>query len=670
MPARWAAAITAVVYVPLSRSEAEWELAALLDLLDSDAHAAGVRLVELGFRLPECLRESMRLLAELSDVDASVLAAFAAGFTKASREGLFAEQEDLYAALRQAKGNVERSLRASEARFTEVFDTSALGMLITDLGGGVVRANEAIEAMLGYASGTLLGGHFDTLADPEDAEYLRSRCAELAGGEGTGICERACFRRADGDTVWTRVAVSVLRDADGLPAHFVTMVEDISDLHLLEHRITYQGTHDSLTGLPNRSAFSGRLEEALGAGDEVAVLHLSLDDFAMVNDGIGRHAGERLLTAVAGRLADVVADQDAVIARVADHEFAILLHAADAGPVVAAMVNDALEEPTYVDGAGIALSATVALVARPRADTDPGDLLRATDITIRELRSRGRRQWGMVDVTEVANRVDRWALTAAIPGAWENGELDIDFDAVVSLDSAALVAARATLRWDNPARGRISGDLCAALLADTGMGVCVGRWQLSRAAERVGALRDRLGVAPRLYVELTADLASDPDLVAAVRKVSTEAALPLTHFDIGLPVVAAAFPDGPGADNAAVLADLGARVVLTEMGRGVGDLACIAELPVHSVRVNEQVANRIAADIQAGESTLITKAVRASIPLIRKEGVSVIIPAISTARVAQWWTEAGADLAQGPLYGTPGPVEDLVPAAAHPQPQT
>lgn len=658
LPARWAAELTGTAYAPLPRAAVERECAALLDRLPAHAVDVGARLVELGFRKPECLRASIAVLGELAEVDSAVLAEVAEGFAIAARNALFAEQEELHVALRRTKANVERSLRASEARFTEVFDTSALGMLVTDLGGGVVRANEAIEEMLGHVRGTLFRKRFDELVHPDDQAYLRGRYAGLAAGEGE-LRERTRLRRADGETVWTRMAVSVLRDADGSPDHFVTMVEDISDLHLLEHRITYQGTHDMLTGLPNRSAFSSRLEEVLGGGGEVAVVHLSLDDFAVVNDGIGRHAGDRLLSTAASRLAELVEDADAMVARVADHEFALLVRPAEAGPRIAADINDALAEPTYVDGTGIAVSATVAVLLRPRADTRPADLLRATDITVRELRMRGRRQWGLVDTAEVRRRVDRWSLTAAVPGAWENGELDVDFDPLVALADGTLVAANAVLRWDSPARGRIPGEVCAGLLADTGMGVAVGRWLLSRAAERVAGVRDKLGDAGRLHIGLTADLAADADLVAVVRAVGAEAGLAVDGMDFGVPVGAVA-GDGPAAENAGVLAELGARVVLTDFGRGAGDLGAIVDLPVHAVRVSDPVAARVAADVAGGVPTLVTDAVRATLPLVRHRGVSVIVPGIADEATESWWLAAGADLGCGPRYGNPGPVEDLL----------
>ncbi|MFC5288768.1 diguanylate cyclase domain-containing protein [Actinokineospora guangxiensis] len=641
LPARWAAAVSRITYVPLDRAAVEREFAALVARLAAQPAEVGRGIVTLGFRHPDCLGTTIGLLAELPGVDGHVLGELAAGFAEAARTQLFSEQENLHAALHRAKDNAVRSLAASEARFTELFDTSALGMLVTDPGGGVARANEAIEEILGHPRGTLFRKRFEDLLHPEDRTYLRGRYAELAtsGGE---LRERTRMLRADGDVVWTRIAVSLLRDADGLPDHHVTMVEDISDLHLLEHRITYQGTHDMLTGLPNRSAFTSRLEEAIGAGADFAVVHLALEDFAVVNDGLGRHAGDRLLTSVASRVVELVEDTDAVVARLGDHEFAILLRPADAGPRIAAQVNDALAEPTYVDGTGIAVSASVAVAVRPAAGTPPVELLRATDITIRELRARGRRQWGLVDAAEVARRSSRWSLAAALPGAWENGELDVDLEPVCGLADGVRTSERAVLRWNSPTRGLIPAGMCADLLAETGMGVSVGRWMLSRAAERVGS-------KGRLYVELTADLAADADLVAVVRAVCASSGVELSRLDLGMPVGAAAVPDGPVADNVVVLADLGVRVVLTEFGRGAGELGCVADLPVHAVRVDDGVARRVAEEVGGGG--MVVEAVRVVVPLVRGRGVSVIVPGVGDWVVAGWWGSAGADLGMGELFG-------------------
>ncbi|MGQ0837812.1 EAL domain-containing protein [Actinokineospora sp.] len=658
---RWAAALRRVAYVPRAHGEVEAELGELITaaLLARDDPATatdiGARLVAAGFVEPDCLRTTLDLLgAELSRVDSrmwTVLGAVAAGFTEATRERLFGDQEDIRQALVRAKQNVERDLAASEARFRELFATSVLGMVISDLGGGVARANEALEEMLGHQRGTLFRKRLDDLFHPEEADYLRGRYAELVGGDGDQLHERTRFVHADGETAWVRVAVSVLRDADGRPDHHVTMVENITDLHLLEHRISHQATHDVLTGLPNRQSFIGRLEEALSGGHEFSVFHLGLEDFAIVNDGIGRHAGDHLLRETASRLAAITAGHEATIARLSGVEFGLLLHHGATPPDVAAVataINEALAEPTYVDGHGVVASATVAVVRTPAGNTDPADLLRATDITLRRLKCQGRRQWGLVDADQDAHFREHYRLAASVPGAWESGELELDYQPVVTLHDRRVVAVQARLHWDHPTHGQLGHARSQEVLLDTGLSVPLGHWVLARAAERLACFGD----GPRLYVDLAAEQAADPDLVAAVHAVLTDTGLPADRLEFGMPVEALCGADGHAEDNLGVLVDLGLRSVLTGFGRTRGDLTCLEDLPVHTVRMADAVVRRIAGNPEP--SSLFARAVRDLVPIVRESEVSVLVAGVDTAEQAAWWTAAGADRAQGAVFGSPG----------------
>ncbi|MGH3566065.1 MAG: diguanylate cyclase domain-containing protein [Pseudonocardia sp.] len=106
------------------------------------------------------------------------------------------------------------------------------------------------------------------------------------------------------------------------------MVEDFTDQFLLTERLNYQALHDVATGLPNRQYFVSHLEEVLGVLDPSAVitlLHLDLDGFSVINDGLGHHSGDQLLDVVARRLTSVVADQKAMVARLGGDEFGILV---------------------------------------------------------------------------------------------------------------------------------------------------------------------------------------------------------------------------------------------------------------------------------------------------------------------------------------------------------
>jgi diguanylate cyclase (GGDEF)-like protein len=475
--------------------------------------------------------------------------------------------------------------------------------------------------------------------------------------------ERRLLRRSKGDEALVYLSASVLRDPDGTQYH-VTTAEDISDKHLLEDQLRFQSTHDSLTGLANRQHFIGRLEEALGgkrAVKEITVFHIDLDGFSAVNDGPGRPVGDRLLQIVAGRLKDVVADETATVARLDADEFGILIENSPTTPsaaTIAARINDELSEPVYVSGHGVAATASIAVLQRPSPNADPLDLLQATDITLRRLKASGRRQWGFVDQAQDARDRERFNLAASIPGAFESGQIDLEYQPLFAIEDRRIVAVQALLRWNHTELGCLDHNRCVAVLEETGLSLPIGRWMLSRACEQVQSWRDRLADrTPRLYVELTRQQASDQDLISTVSTALNETGLPSESLILGMPVQALCMVDGLAEDNLDVLVDLGITAVLHEFGTTGGDLACLEDLPVQAVKMARRVVTRVMRG--ADKESLFARATRDLVPLVRGTGASVFVSGIETEEQLEWWRGVGADTAQGRLLGPPGIAEDL-----------
>ncbi|MEV4731131.1 PAS domain S-box protein [Saccharopolyspora sp. NPDC049426] len=278
---RWTSELRATAYLPFSPEEVEASLAELLDMVvlalgDTSravepGRAVGARLVEIRATGEESLSVTLKvlqdaLLSDTTKVDAllSVLTEIAAGYAAADRESTFAQQETLNKALLASKLKTDRELKASEARFSEVFTSTPIGVAISDLEGRFVQVNPAFEQVLGYHRDDLAPMTIDRLFHPEDAEYLSASYRELIDGANSKrISDRKRLVRADGQAAWCYLGVSVLRGADGAPSGVVTMVEDITELHLLQDRFQHQALHDALTGLPNRGFFHTRLEAAL-----------------------------------------------------------------------------------------------------------------------------------------------------------------------------------------------------------------------------------------------------------------------------------------------------------------------------------------------------------------------------------------------------------------------
>jgi PAS domain S-box-containing protein len=129
-----------------------------------------------------------------------------------------------------------RALQESEARFRGAFHTASVGIALTALDAHFVQVNERLAEMVGYSADELTrGGRWVMLlADEEEAAYLRMLTQELLAGTRDFYIGEARMRRKDGREIYTRLGVSLVRDYEGNPVHFVAHVEDVSERHGLE----------------------------------------------------------------------------------------------------------------------------------------------------------------------------------------------------------------------------------------------------------------------------------------------------------------------------------------------------------------------------------------------------------------------------------------------------
>ncbi|MGH3837164.1 MAG: putative bifunctional diguanylate cyclase/phosphodiesterase [Pseudonocardiaceae bacterium] len=684
----WAEVASRTTYLPMSGEEVEQLLARLINRLvaavadvpvDEQAaievaaelvahHLTGPR--SIGHSV-EVLSDGLPRLAELQHVDrrdAAVqraLGALASGYAGALRQRTLDEQDRITQAVLQAKLDAERELQVSEARFRQVFSEAAVGIAISDLDGTLVAANREFAGMVGRAPEDLIGAALPELLHTKDDPTLGAAYHKFASGELPHFRHRGRLTAASGDVALTLLAGSLLRDPDGVPTHHLIVADDVTELQLLQQELSGQALHDRLTGLPNEHYFMSHLHDVLEGADpsvQVTVCRVNLDNFSVINDGIGRTAGELLLRSVAGRLQDLVTGERAMVARMGADDFAILIEdGMDHRDLstFAATINVRLCEPVYLDDQqGISVSAGVGVVSRSARGISAGELIRAADATLRRAKHTGRGQWDLYDPEYDAGQRARSQLAAEIPGAWECGEIDVQYQPVCRLDSGQIVALQALLRWDR-ADGTVLGHSeCLALAERTGLVVSIGGWIVEKACSaQIQVLHSRAGRAPLMRVDLTAQLSQDPDLVGVVRGALSATGLGAEQLRVGVPLMALARGRGDVVDNVGVLADLGVEVVLLGAAADPGYLACLEDLPVGAVEIATEIVSRIAQ--RPGDDSVVARAVRDSIPLVHSAGATVIVPGVDTPEQAQWWRDAGADTAWGVHFGPPVPDVEL-----------
>ncbi len=659
---KWAYLISATTYVPLSQDELEQHLLTLLDdviqALRSEPFTTDVaaevtaKLTQLNCSGADSIRCSVELLGQVMSVReltnvkhlptrvVAMVGALAASSAEQLRSVTFTQQEELRLALVNAVQDTQGSKRINEATFEEVAACSSSGIVIIGLDGKFVRTNTAFEQIIDYPPEELGALTIFDLVHPDEERHLRDSYQSLVDGDHLRFRNAQRLIRGDGEVARVTLTATVLHD--GTDSHFVTIVEDSTELKLLQNELSRQALHDVLTGLPNRQFFTTHLETALRRSGSVTLYHLDLDAFSMITGGLGREVGDLVLKSVAEKLKAIFVDEKAMVARFDGDEFAVLVESTATAPDAVAMVtkiNEELSEPVYINDHGVAATASIGIVHHPPRGMDAVDLLRASDMTLRRAKNNGRRQWEMFHPDQHSRDRETFSLAAEMPGAWESGELTVAYRPVVRLSDNEIVGTEAILRWDHPVHGLLCGDRCLELAEETGLILALGPWLLRNACERLRWERDL-----PLSMNLTASQAADADLVAEVGRVLKETGVAPERLWLGMPVGALMGHDN-ATDNLKVLAENGIRAVARDFGGMSGDLVCLEDLPLHAVRVARWLVER-----KPEPGSPVTHALLDLSSLVHLSGAQVIVDGVTSDEQAEWWRNAGADLAQGPLY--------------------
>jgi diguanylate cyclase (GGDEF)-like protein/PAS domain S-box-containing protein len=282
---------------------------------------------------------------------------------------------------------LREQLQTSEESFRLAFEAAGIGMALVGLSPGergrYLRVNPAFCRIVGRSEAELLALRFVDITHPEDRDRDMAFMERVAqGGLKLQTVEKR-YVHADGRIVWAAVTSSVVADADGAVHFLIVQIEDISDRRAAREELTHRAGHDDLTGLPNRHTFMQRLTRAVQTAKATstagALLFCDLDEFKRVNDTYGHHSGDRVLAAVAQRLADASRRGDTV-ARIGGDEFVVLAEniTPDEAQRLRVRLREAVAAPIVVDGVLIHVTLSIG-VAFLDHHADPSAVLRAAD---------------------------------------------------------------------------------------------------------------------------------------------------------------------------------------------------------------------------------------------------------------------------------------------------
>ncbi len=451
--------------------------------------------------------------------------------------------------------------------------------------------------------------------------------------------------------------------------HAVLVARDRTEqaLRASEARFRHAATHDSLTGLPNRTLFTDRLTKMFldaPAGKRLGVCFIDLDGFKAVNDTLGHQIGDQLLVAVAERLQAGIAESGYFLARLGGDEFGVLIEdtmSVDEATKIADWVLATLAKPFTTDSYLLPVSASIGVVERPVAGTDPTDVMRAADITMHWAKADGKGRWAVFDVCRDTREVARYALSASMPAALDRGEFVLHYQPLVNLADNTLRGVEALARWQHPTLGLLYPDRFIGLAEETGLIVALGGRLLEDACLQAARWHNLMPSPPFVSVNLAVQQIRQPTLVDQVTDVLDRTGLPAHQLQLEIIESAVVATDDATLGPLRTLASLGVRIAIDDFGTGYSNLAYLRALPVHELKFAKAFTQglRSSATTDPADESILS----ALVGLGHTLGLTVTAEGIETATQADRVRAIGCDTGQGFYFARPTPP-DRIPQLA------
>lgn len=548
----------------------------------------------------------------------------------------------------------ENAASRGEARFRSLVHHSAEAILIIGSDGAILYQSPSVQRVFGWSEGALSSSRLFYLIHQDErgaAIALLRSIAQEPGAVRTGV-----WRFRHSDSSWRHAEVSVQNLMhDPNVGGLVLNARDISDRKTLEEQLRHRATHDPLTGLANRALFRQQVEQALSGVSRaerqaVAVMFIDLDDFKTVNDSLGHGAGDELLVIAAQRLKGCC---DGLVARLGGDEFAVLLTGADpeGAALRAERMLERLGQPIALGSRMMVTQGSIGIALGLPGEVKASDLMRNADMALYGAKRAGKNRHAVYDPAMHAAATERLELTGGLRRALERAEFRLHYQPIIALESGAVAGYEALVRWEHPQMGQIAPGRFIGLAEETGLIIPLGRWVLQEAC-RQAARWQASGAWPLAYVSvnLSPQQLHHAELVDEVNEALQEAGLAPESLVLEVTESSLLEPSEQLRENARLLKESGVRFALDDFGAGYASIGYLRWFPVDVIKLDRSLVAEL------GTAQERSGLVRGILNLTRAAGLVAVAEGVERPEQAEELKALGCQMAQGWLFGRPGPA--------------
>ena len=529
------------------------------------------------------------------------------------------------------------ALSTAQMQLRNIADASVEGLILTD-GLKIVDVNESLRALIGPdKSRALIGSSVwrHILHGDKNADRF----------EGLLV--------ADDENIPVEV-IARTTNADGAVRR-IFAVRDLRERREAEQRIRYLAHFDTLTGLPNRTSFQEKLESDLAMqamrGGDLALMIIDLDRFKEINDVHGHVAGDELLKETAARIKALLSN-DEFAARLAGDEFVVIQTGKpqpNAATRLSTQLLDLFSRPMTVNGQQFQVGLTVGISVAPRDGDDMRQLLANADLALYRAKAQGRARACFFAPEMDETLRERRIIAQQLKEAIEHDELDVHYQAQVSVSTGEIIGFEALARWNHPVRGEITPTEFVGIAEETDLILALGEWVLRRACREAAEWTQPYTVA----VNLSPIQFKTPRLPEIIHEVLAETGMPPHRLELEITESALVEDTQRTLDMLRCIKMLGVSIAMDDFGTGYSSLSTLQAFPFDKLKIDKSFVERID---DHGQASVIVNAV---LSLGKSLSIPVLAEGVENQEQLSFLSDGKCEQAQGFLIARPMPLSDI-----------
>jgi diguanylate cyclase (GGDEF)-like protein/PAS domain S-box-containing protein len=555
---------------------------------------------------------------------------------------------------RSEQVRAQSELEVAAAQLAATLESTADGILVTDLSGRIRNFNQRFAQLWGVPESLLLQRDDVALRD-----WMRRSVIDPAGyalrlaalEEATMLQSSDVLHLHSGKVV---ERVSLPQCSHDRPIGRVYSYRDITEKIEAGERIETLSYTDPLTGLPNRRRLADRIKAALTQTSrdlsQFALLFLNLDRFKYVNDTLGHAFGDRVLIDVAERLRGCLRSGDTV-ARLGSDEFVLMVNVAPLGATGGAeasaqRVMEALRRPFHQAGMNFTVTASIGITLAPNDGAGMDELMDHADAAMQEAKRAGGAGFRFHRAQARRRAEDsrsRMQLDHAMRLALARNQFRLHYQPQVDTASGSVHGAEALIRWTDPELGEVSPGEFIPVAEESGFIIAIGDWVLHQAVAQAAEWQTR-GLDLVVSVNVSALQFQQPGFVEGVAQALRDAQLPAAKLELELTESMLVHDAADALLRLEALAQLGVKLAIDDFGTGYSSLSYLKRLPVHRLKIDRSFVDGLPDDeSDAG-------IVQAIISMGRALRLQIVAEGVETEAQRRFLKKAGCEQFQGFLY--------------------